>query len=187
MVLTAITAVNPEDTFSRTWGLGIDVIPTGNWLKDPSIIKQPAMKSGETWKFDFNLVDGKHTVYFIISQTPGALGTYQGEANFGDKARFTFVGVDNDSVAAFEMNVAGKKFFKVSSGSSDPVQDIPTTSGQFIPNIKGKFSFLRGIPLALKGKGSGQWNAWNAVIVTVVGVGGIVAALGLRKRMKRRF
>jgi hypothetical protein len=181
--------MNPEDNFSRTWGLGIDNVPTDNWLKDPSIIKQSGIKSGEKWEFNFQLTDGKHVVYFIISQTPGALGSYAGEAIFGDKARFTFVGVDNDSVAAFEVNVRGGNFTKTGKSNQAPVTDIPT-KGTFIPNLKGRFSFLRGIPLLLKNRtfpGTSHVNAWNVLIGTIIVASGAGIVIGVKRRMKRRF
>jgi hypothetical protein len=178
--------VNPEDGFSRSWGLGIDTIPTGNWLKDPAIIKQNGMKSGETWKFNFTLVDGKHTIYFIISQTPGLLGSYQGTAMFGDKAEFSFLGVNNDSVAAFEINVTGGTFVR-SRSQPNTETETPSATVGLIPRIRGSFSFLRGIPLQLKGIGSGKANAYNATLVVVASSVIIGSVFAVKKRMRRRF
>jgi hypothetical protein len=100
MVKAAITARNPSDSQTRFWGLGIDRVPRGNWIKDDAIIKS-SRHQGDPWVFDLPIPDGKHTLYFIVSQTDLSIPGYNGEALF-DKAGFTIQGVDNDTINSFE-------------------------------------------------------------------------------------
>jgi hypothetical protein len=184
MVEVAITARNANDNAVRAWGLGIDKIPTGNWLKDDSVIKSN-QKSGDLWKRSLDLSDGDHTLYLIISQTPGQLGTYMGEALF-DAAGYNFAGVDNDSVAAFEMKVSkGKATRKGGVPATTGPTDIPTTGTSF---LQGKFGGLGRLGANIK-----AWNkdSWIKVGYVSGGLAVTVVLFFVGKRIlkgrKRRF
>lgn len=181
MVQVAITARNPSDGNTRVWGLSVDSIPTGNWLKDGSIVKADK-KTGELWSTNLQIPDGMHKVYFIISQTPG-LGTYSGEALF-DQAGFNFNGVDNDSLVAFDMLVKnGKATRSTGVPATTGPTDIPGAN-KFITPIKTRLYNLgdkiRQVKLTWKHAG------WAAFLI-----GGTLTGLYLYKRMnkngRRRF
>lgn len=126
MVSASITARDQLDNGLRIWGLAIDTPPTGNWLKDASVIKA-SKNSGDLWSTVLAIPDGRHTLYLIISTTQASNGTYSGEALF-DTAGFSFEGVDNDSVAAFDVNVKGGKATRASSSSRIGPTDVNTES-----------------------------------------------------------
>lgn len=184
MVEVAITARNPNDNSIRAWGLSIDKIPTGNWLKDDSVIKTNK-KSGELWKTNIDVPDGDHTVYLIISQTPGDLGTYDGEALF-DQAGYNFAGVDNDSVAAFDMSVSkGKAKRNKSTPATTGPTDIPGESSPF----KSKLGSLSRVATKIKAWERDTWI--KAGIVGAVSAVSILVIAVVAKRLKngngRRF
>lgn len=183
MVNAAITARNEADNSIRQWGIGIDTIPTGNWLKDESVIKS-TKRSGDLWNVDIPLSNGKHTLYFIISQPNSLdLGTYTGEALF-DIAGFNFVGVDNDSVAAFAVEVSDGKA-KRASGTPATTDPTDLEDGGRLSRI---LNFLKN-PLAKI-----EWDrkTWlKAGLVTGVSVGAVVSAAYIlpkvRNRGRRKF
>jgi len=180
MVQVAITARNPADGNTRVWGLSIDEIPSGNWLKNSAIVKTDK-KTGELWTTNLQIPDGRHKIYFIISQTPG-LGTYSGEALF-DQAGFNFSGVDNDSLVAFDV--------LVKSGKAVRSTGVPATTGaddidkpKFYTPIKARLNEVgdkvRGI----------TWSWKHGVGIAVI-IGGTLGGLYLYKKMskngRRRF
>lgn len=176
MVQVAITARNPTDGTSRVWGLSADKIPSGNWLKDPTILKM-SRKTGELWNTQMQLPDGNHKVYFIVSQTPG-LGSYSGEALF-DVAGFNFNGVDNDSLVAFDILVKnGKASRSTGASASTNATDI-TTGNKFTTPIKARL-------FALGDKIRSVKLTWKHAGLVVILVGGIFTALYLYKRVYRR-
>lgn len=190
MVQVAITARNPLDSAIRIWGVGIDKVPTGNWTKDESVVKA-TKRSGELWNSNLQLADGKHKLYFIISQTVLSNGTYQGEALF-DTAGFNFQGVDNDSLAIFDVTVKGGKASRTSgtSATTKPtdVQTEPTKTG-FTSKASAQLAGIKNKLYSVK-----LWNRMDwvkAIVVTVAIVGAGFGIYWIVKRMKngkrRRF
>jgi hypothetical protein len=180
MASAMINARNPLDSGLRIWGLGIDKIPSGNWLKDESIIKSDRHQ-GDQWDFDVALSNGKHTLYFIVSVTDPTKGAYSGEALFG-KAGFTFAGVDNDSVAQMDVVVKGDSVTRA-DGKDSKTTDIDTTDSSSKFNGFKKF----GTKIAsIKDLSRDTWIK-IAAIGGAIGGGVIVAYLVLGRKKRRRF
>lgn len=176
MVQVAITARNPTDGTTRVWGLSVDSIPSGNWLKDSTIVKTDK-KTGELWNTNLAIPDGMHKVFFIISQTPG-LGTYSGEALF-DTAGFNFNGVDNDSIVSFDVNVK--------NGKATRSTGVPATTGP--TDINGGNKFLAPIKSRLYALGDKMRTTklkWQHVGWAAILIGGSLTALYVYKRMMKR-
>jgi hypothetical protein len=175
-----INARNPLDGNLRIWGLGIDKIPSGNWLKDGSIIKSERHQ-GDRWDFDVALSEGKHTLYFIVSVTDPTKGAYNGEALFGN-AGFTFAGVDNDSVAQMEVVVKGDSV-KRADGRDSKTTDIETTGSS------SKFGGLMRLGTKIAGIKDLSKDAWIKIATAsgVIGGGAVVTYLVLNRKKRRRF
>lgn len=175
MVQAQITARNPLDNGLRSWGLSIDQPPTGNWLKDESVIKSQQL-SNSLWSRALAIPDGRHTLYFIVSTSQVENGTYSGEALF-DTAGFSFEGVDNDSVAAFDINVKMGKATRASASSRIGPTDLPTEGV-----VKAKF---RGLIQSIKDMR--HWNKQQTMkaIASLIAVGVVVVVVYIVvKRMK---
>lgn len=123
MGLVTIKATDPLDSYLRNWALFIDTPPVGNWGKQQGLISTQK-KSGSTWSQSVPISDGKHKVYFIVSLTDATLGTYSGTAIF-DNAVFSFAGVDNDSVAVFDIDVKNGKASRVGGVNSTTTDLVP--------------------------------------------------------------
>jgi hypothetical protein len=181
MVQVAIAARNPTDGTTRVWGLSVDSIPTGNWLKDSNIVKTDK-KTGELWNTNLQIPDGSHKIYFIISQSPG-LGSYDGEALF-DVAGFNFSGVDNDSIVAFDVIVKNGKASRATGvpATTGPT-DLPTTNRFYTP-IKSRLFMVGDKIRKVK-------LTWKHGVGAIILVGGTLSAIYLYKRMykkgRRRF
>lgn len=125
MPSVVFTARNPLDTTLRYWGIGIDKLPVGNWLKDPDIIKSQRYQ-GDVWSPEIGLSDGKHVLYFIVSQTDPLRGGYEGEAAFPSSGTgFNFRGIDNDTVATLPVIVKGGNIKRDQNASQAVDKDIP--------------------------------------------------------------
>ena len=178
MVQAAITARNPGDGTARVWGLSVDKIPSGNWLKDPTIVKS-SKKTGELWNLNLQIPDGMHKLYFIVSLTPNTNGTYAGEAIF-DQAGFNFQGVDNDSLVSFDVNVKGGKATRATGvPATTKASDVPTSPG-FIAPIKSRIMNLGD---KLKTSKYATWR--NAGIATAVVIVAPIAFFYYRKMMRK--
>lgn len=183
MVKAQIHARNPQDNVLRIWGLGIDKIPTGNWLKDPAVLKSNRHQ-GDMWEFDLNVPEGKHVLYFIVSQTNPDKGGYEGEALFG-QAGFSFKGIDNDTIAEFPVMMKGSKLTRdsaVSQAKSTDIETTSTSSSGFHPwqTIKGTVTKVKTSVTAEPKK----YIVIGGVIVAVPLIG--FAAWKMYKK-KRRF
>lgn len=175
MVQVAITARNPTDGTTRIWGLSVDEIPSGNWLKNSTIVKSDK-KTGDLWNTNLQIPDGMHKIYFIISQTPGPT-TYAGEALF-DTAGFNFSGVDNDSIVAFDVNVK--------NGKATRATGVPATTGPTDVPVANRFlTPIKSRLYSLGDKVKQTKMTWNTVIVGLILAGSGAAILYYLKRSKK--
>jgi len=181
MPMAQINARNNLDTSLRYWGIGIDKIPTGNWLKDADIVKAQRYQ-GDLWQPELNMSDGKHVLYFIVSQTDPSRGGYDGDAVIGE-AGFNFKGIDNDTAARMPVIVAGGKIKRDSSSSHAEGKDIPENafSGGFAGaggRLKASLSSLRNMTAETRNR--------IAIGAGITVVGGIIVAICYKTWKKRK-
>lgn len=182
MVEAIINAQNPRDNALRFWGIGIDEIPRGNWVKDESVIHS-TKSSGESWVSNVPLADGKHVLYFVVSQPNGPLGGYSGEIALGSTS-FEFDSVDTDTVFAFEVDVKDGKVKTSTKGSN-----LETEEGGNGSNSRWNIFSQAG----KKFSGMKTWMQQNQrktiIIFAGIGLGGVGAYLLFRyfDNKKKRF
>lgn len=179
MVEAIIDARNPRDNALRYWGISVDQIPRGNWVKDKAVISA-AKDQNKPWIVDVPVSDGKHIIYFVVSQPNGELGGYDGQIAFGGES-YNFEDVDTDTVFGFEVDVKNGKVKSEGKGST-----IETEL-----ESKSKFDVLGSIKGGLKKAYSAMDNAntKTALIITAVVTGGIGGYAAYKKYSKksRRF
>lgn len=186
MVKALITARNPNDSMIRVWGLGIDKLPVGNWLKDPSIVKVNK-RSGELWETDLPLSDGKHVLYFIISQTDPPLGGYTGEALFDgpapkDGAGFNFNNIDNDTIAEFPVTIKSGKATRDGSATST-TQEVPENRPGVTTKVR---NVLSGIKTKVTDANKKQLAMYGGIAIAA-GIGGYVGYKLIVAKKRKRF
>lgn len=175
MVKVAIQATNPSDSSIRTWGLAVDNPPEGNWTKN-NMIYQAQKQSGDLWQFDLPLTDGKHTLYFIVSQPPSMPEKYSGEILL-DNTSFGFSDVDDDTISPMDINVSGGKVTRA-TGSS--YETKPKDIGD------GRWSTVsRGLGKVKTRLTSIDKNTWIKIIGTGVAITASVVVTVLAWRWRR--
>lgn len=174
-----ITARSPGDNSLRTWGVSIDTKPSGNWRKDDSVITSER-HSGDLWNVDLPIADGKHTVYFIVSDTDPQSGGYDGSGIL-DQAAFNFKGIDNDTISAWPIVVKDGVAKSGQPSTQATSQDIETEGGT------DRFQAIRKLGNRLRNLTKEQKDkiAIGGGIATAVTISGIVIYKAVKK--SRRF
>lgn len=179
MVEAVVEARNANDNSLRYWGLSVDKLPSGNWVKDKSMVVA-ARKQTEPWLVNLDIADGKHTVFFVISQTSPEIGGYDGEIALGG-ASFTFDGVDNDTINGFDIEVKNGKVMSTSKTGRD-IETNEDGSHSWTEPFRKIGGAFQKIPEWVKEK-----QEIAALVALGVGVAGATSYVLYRKYKGKRF
>lgn len=116
MVNVTVQAVDPTDQYLRYWGILVDQVPGQGWdIPGPNV---ETHRTTNTMTKVLQLPDGKHTIYFVVSNPTGvqSIGTYSGTINI-DGISQQFSGVDVAHPFAIDVNVSNNVATKTGSST----------------------------------------------------------------------
>lgn len=146
MVNIVAIASDPQDIHPRKWIMWYDYEPTTEWDSLASLQAEDAVDklieihesrySGDTQTGQIDLPDGKHSIYFGISQDGGpSFGTYSGTISF-DGISKTFAGFDVNVIGKWDVNVKNNAVVSLVG------QSTPGVKLGFLDKIKGGLMFV---------------------------------------------
>lgn len=150
-----VKASDPTDSFKRDWLIIADQVPIApDWTKNADT---EIHGSGDVMSRDLTLTDGKHKVYFVVSQSGGVTyGKYSGDIQFDTKSAH-FDGVDEYSPVGFNLDVKDNAVVSESStaAASSTTDKATAFVKKYWKQIAGGaagLSIIGGL-VAWKGKG----------------------------------